>query len=375
MNRLGVFVFFDHNGTLDCYVEVLLKSLYSQCQKLVIVINGIIQFEALKTLKTFTNDILIRENIGFDAGAYKDIFVNHFSLTQIKEFDEIVLSNDTFYGPLYPLEGIWENFDGEEIDFWGMTKHPKGTWEDGKMYPEHIQSYFLVIKKNMLCSNEFHAFWKDMPYALKIRDAIDEFEIKFTTYFSERGFYGKTLMDMKELTFLMVEGKSPYLYNSFQLIKDVGVPFLKRNSLCIANEGYSNALNALKYVEHNLDYNVQLIWRNILRLSKENCFSTVINYLKLERFYVRCKRVYIYGTGRYGKNIAEYFACKGWIFDGFIVSENQSNEDENVYKFNQIKLERKDGIILALGKNAFKDVYPNVKKVCEEHQLFKLSYN
>lgn len=374
MKRLGVFTFFDYEGVVDQYLEILLKALCAQCQKLIIVVNGVIRPESLKKLKLYTDDIFLRDNIGYDAGAYKDVFLNHISSSQRKIYDEIVLANDTFYGPLYPLDDIWNKFDNDDADFWGMTRHPSGKWSDGKAFPTHIQSYFIVIRKKMLCSEEFEKFWETMPYPVTIREAIDEFEIKFTTYFSGKGFLGKAFTDLSEQVLLAEAGDNPYLFYSFQLIKDMGVPFFKKKSLHLANPAYSNALNALKYAEETLNYDSQLIWKNIYRLSKENHFSPIINYLRLEEFYQCHRRVFIYGTGCYGKNIAEYFEYKGWINSGFIISDNQLNNNENVSKFNQVKFESQDGIILAVGKKAFCEIYPEIKEKLIPSQMLLLQY-
>ena len=99
-NRLAIFVFYDEDGIVDKYVEYLLLNLAKQVQRTIVVVNGKINDISRKKLEVYTPEIYIRENKGYDAGAYKDILTKYLSLNEIKQFDEIVLLNDTFYGPI-----------------------------------------------------------------------------------------------------------------------------------------------------------------------------------------------------------------------------------------------------------------------------------
>ena len=375
MERLGIFVFYDNAGILDSYFAYLLSAFSPFCQEIIIAVNGEIEQDSLKRLKSYSNHVLIRANIGFDAGAYKDIFQTYFPLIQEKGFDEVILLNDTFYGPLYPLKEILECFDEKTADFWGITRHPEGIWPDGKRFPEHIQSYFFAVKKRMLYSEAFWKFWKDMRYPADIREAIDEFEIRFTTYFTEKGFTGKAVTDLKAVNIPLENGESPYLYQSFQLIREMRVPFLKRNSLSLANEGYVNTLAALRYVERNLDYDVEMIWKNIIRLSRDGRFYRKINYLELEKFYCCHDRVFIYGTGRYGRNIAAYFRYREWVNSGFIVSDGRSSGEDGVFTFSDIGWRKEDGIIVAMGQKSFQEVYPEIMKRMNPSQVMLMQYS
>ena len=100
MKRLGVFVFYDASGIVDPYVEYLLESMKNIIQKLIIIINGEIKDEEYNKLKKYSQDIFIRKNYGYDAGAYKDVFMQFLTRKEQIKWDEIILFNDTFYGPL-----------------------------------------------------------------------------------------------------------------------------------------------------------------------------------------------------------------------------------------------------------------------------------
>ena len=219
MNRLGVFVFYDKEGIADRYVFYLLKALHKSFTKLIIVVNGFINDESLSQMKSFSDDIFIRENKGYDAGAYKDVFAYYISAHELKAYDQIVLFNDSIFGPLCSMENMWTFFERNDMDFGGITKHPFFFDDGGNSFPSHIQSYFLVVNNKMFTSRLFTDFWCDMSYPVTLYDAVSDFELKFTDYFEKAGFVGKTLISE-----LKYDG-NPYGLYIKELIQNYDMPF------------------------------------------------------------------------------------------------------------------------------------------------------
>ena len=69
--RLAIFSFYDSEGIVDSFIEFLLKDLNEVATELVIVINGFVCHEGYQILSKYTKNIVIRDNIGFDIGAFK----------------------------------------------------------------------------------------------------------------------------------------------------------------------------------------------------------------------------------------------------------------------------------------------------------------
>ena len=185
MKRLGIFVFYDKEGIVDKYVEVLLETMLQELKKLVIVVNGNINESSKQRMLNYSENIFVRENKGYDGGAYKDVFLNYLVDENWENWDEVVLFNDTFFGPLFSWKNVFGKMESEDLDFWGLTRHPGG----GKMplstneIPSHLQGYFLVCKKNLVLSEAFYLFWESLEYPQSYNEAVENFEIRFTTYF------------------------------------------------------------------------------------------------------------------------------------------------------------------------------------------------
>ena len=159
--RLGIFVFYDRDGIVDEYVTYLLRALRQELDRLVIVCNGVLQPEGRRRLEVFTQEVYVRENRGYDAAAYRAAFEQYLGWRQLEGYEELVLCNDTFYGPFWPLRTVFDRMDERpELDFWGLTVHARmeaGGWQESRYgcLPEHLQSYFLVVRSRLLHAQAF----------------------------------------------------------------------------------------------------------------------------------------------------------------------------------------------------------------------------
>lgn len=368
VKRLGIFIFYDASGIVDQYVQELLESLLLELDKLVIVVNGKITDDSKWKLEEYSGSIFVRENKGFDAGGYKEVFLNFMTNEDWQQWDEIVLFNDTFYGPVFSWDLVFEKMNREEnLDFWGLSRYEGDFLCNGRgCYPSHIQSYFLVCRKRLILSPFFKEFWNSFDYTINRREATEQFEIRFTTYFSEKGFLGKAYMDVWDKHIDMKPGCIPYICYPYELLSELQFPIIKRQAITIDN--FKKARRALDYIEKNTGYNIELIYQHLMRLAQENRIA-LFNPLQLEAFCNAHNRIFIYGHGKFGINLAEFFDYKGWNYEGFLVSE-KSEQETDVFIYRNMEFSINDGIILALGRKAYQEVYPMVKKDLGISQLF-----
>ncbi len=366
--RLGIFAFYDAYGIVDGYVKKLLEGLLPELSKLVIVINGGITFDSKQKLDRYTKNIFIRDNVGFDAGAYKDAFIKFLADENWEKWDEVVLFNDTFYAPIFPWRPVFDKMENQkEISFWGLSRYPgKRRNGEGLDYPSHIQSYFWVCRKKLILSHSFWKFWNTLEYPLSRRKATENFEIKLTTFFAQEKYTWMAYTDLFDNQIILQCEGSPYIDYACELLRELQFPVIKRKALTIIN--FYHAKRALDYIEKDTVYDEKLIYDHLQRLAYEDRIGT-FNPVRLKEFYNKHKRIYIYGHGKIGKNVASYFEYRKWQYEGFIVSE-KSSEEPNIFCYKEIEFRADDGIVLALGQKAFSEVYPQVKQSFCESQMF-----
>ena len=273
VKRVAVYVFHDGEGIVDDYVVVFLKGLLKHIDRLVVVINGEVNDEGRKKIISLTNDIIIRENIGYDITGYKK-GIEYLGWDEIYKYDELILVNSTLYGPFYPFSEMFETMEKRDVDFWGITKHHMveydvfGTCKYGYI-PEHIQSSFLVIRGDMLKGKDFRDVWTNLPKIHSYAEAIGFFEVIFTKEFKEKGYKADTYINTDDL-----EGytRYPLMMMSYELVKNRRCPVMKQKSFSqnyydILTDTVGNTtIDTFEYIRDNCDYDVNLIWDNILRL-------------------------------------------------------------------------------------------------------------
>jgi len=266
MKRLGIFVFYDKDGIVGKYVEYLLTEIKSVVDDLYIVSNSILTAMSKEIFLSYTNNIIERKNKGFDGGAYKDILCNVIGFDNCKQWDELLLVNDTFYGPFCSLFSIFHKMESSACDFWGLSIHGDKKVNDYYIIHRHIQSYFLVVRSNLFHSARFSKFWLDMETAESMRSVIDNFEIVFTQFFTEYGYTHDVFADTTycEKNYLENGDNWTDLF-PYDLLIQYKFPLVKRKALVSHNSFQTEALKILHYINDNTDYDIQMIWQDLLR--------------------------------------------------------------------------------------------------------------
>jgi lipopolysaccharide biosynthesis protein len=221
--RLLVYVVYDVRGDVERYIPYALTELRQHVSHILVVVNGSLTESGRTALEPVADEILERENHGFDIWGYKD-GLDHVGAS-ISDFDEIILANDTWYGPVMPFGPVFERMDRQELHFWGMTDHarvePHPFTRTGYL-PYHLQSYWVAVRREMFLSQTWTDYWANLPEMNSYSDAVVKHEGVFTEHFTEEAFIG-------EVAFPIITGEAenyPVLY-ARQLL-EAGCPTLKR---------------------------------------------------------------------------------------------------------------------------------------------------
>lgn len=337
IKRLGVFVFYDKDGIVDDYVLFMLNSLKEATEDIIIVSNSEISATEKKKLNSFTDKIKIRQNIGLDAGAFKEVFDEYQEY--FKEFDELILLNDTFYGPFTSFKKICQSMEKKDIDFWGLTANYDSVDGYGdlpdKMIHSHIQTFFIVFRNNVLKSSAFIKYWEryNIKKMQSFLDVVTKHEIAFTYYLEQVGFKWDTYTNLENYHSENIkENYNVYAYDSYNLIKKYNCPFIKRKNFVFEKKDVmyltngSDAKKSLDYIQSNKLYDINMIWKNLVRIYKpeELYFGLNLNFIvkekkNTEKTYVL---LFILENERYLKYYQEFFKTTD-IKHFYVISSNK----------------------------------------------------
>ena len=150
----AVFCHYDARGVVHDYVRHYLERLCDAHFRIFLVSNAPrLSPEAIAILTPFCAKIIHRRNVGYDFGAYKEGIL---SIPALEELARLLITNDSVYGPLQPLEDCLSAMSPDKADVWGLT--------DSYEFRYHLQSYFLLFHRAALQHESFERFWKDLPF-------------------------------------------------------------------------------------------------------------------------------------------------------------------------------------------------------------------
>lgn len=370
MRRLCIYVTYNKENQIQKYMTYCLKALRECCTKLYVVCNYLEISEGRQDILPFVDGIFCRENKGYDAGAYKDVLCTLLGWDEVEQYDELILTNDSFFGPFFDMNQYFEMMSKESCDFWGMTRQFGGELEPiGYHYQSIIQSYFFVFRSQVMHSSQFRAFWEDFSYPATFIGAVLNYEIRLNEYLERCGFTSKALTDVWGMVF--EEGKMAYMHYPFELIRDKEFPVLKKKSLLVWNRGFVNVLKAIALLEMKKLYPVQWI-KELLDAQFYIEGYAPENVNCLEYFYKRFKKVYLYGAGVCGKNLMVYFDDKGWEYAGVLVTD-KANQGMRCEAFNDVRIDDETGIIISVvHRSMAEEIIEFIGSGCKKEQLFVL---
>jgi lipopolysaccharide biosynthesis protein len=263
VRRLFVYVVWDRRGGVDDYVPYALAGMRAEAAHILVVVNGTLSQEGRAKLEPVCDDILVRDNTGYDIWAQKEA-LEHVG-DAISEFDEIILTNDTWFGPVRPYGPVLARMASRPVDFWGLSDHareePNPFTRKGVLH-YHLQSFWIAVRRSMFLSEAWRAYWRDLPAMPDYFDAVLKHEAVFTHHFATRGFHHDVAFPSADYP-----TDHPALFNPDLLLAD-GCPVLKRRPFFhyppFLDRHAVIGRDIAKEVE-SYGYPVAMMWKNLAR--------------------------------------------------------------------------------------------------------------
>jgi len=288
--RLGIFLFYNPSGRVHDYVTYLLNDISSCLEKLVIVCNGFINRDGREALGRFADELVVRPNVGFDFAAWKEGILDVCGMDEVRRYDELVLFNDSFFGPLYPFSTVFKKMDAQDdIDFWGLSSHgaaPQATAEDR---PQYLQTYFLACRKGMVASEEFESYWANLEPCATFAEHANLIACRFTEHFEKLGYSWTAYCPTFDLESDDIsKNVSHHMYDSYEMVARRGFPIIKRKTFTMPLRAFLRFSNVttlwdtLDYIDKHTGYDTALIWDYLLKncsvgdLAETLCLTKVL---------------------------------------------------------------------------------------------------
>jgi len=248
-NRICIFSHFDKNNIIDEYVIYYLSELSKIAD--IIFVSTAESLTDFRGIERYCKDIMVKENYGYDFGAWKSGL--NLLGSELNEYEELILCNDSMFGPFFDLEPIFNEMQSK-FDVWSMT--------DNRQITEHLQSYFIVYNKKAFSHVLFTEFWDNFKIYIDKQKLIEMNEIKF----SEKLIKCKNL---RTGAFVSADSLDSYLnithYYWKKIIEKDEFPFIKKE-LLRDNPMNIDISNWKFTIKKNSAYNIALIQKHLERI-------------------------------------------------------------------------------------------------------------
>lgn len=276
MDKLGIFLFNNHDELVAEYIRYLLDDIAPNLSHMCIIINNNM-FHNIDILKKYTDDIYINYNHK-NIGIWKNVIVNHFGFEQLCNYDEIILFDDSFFGPLYPFKEIFNCMDNTSVDLWTILSNGL----DDQLNSSNFQ--FISFRKSLINSDVFKEFWMNLDINSCINKNNENYVIN---YFSKLGFVWKNYLEV--VNSFELDANEPFfsIFNINDLIINYKLPIINIKPFTLPKKihlNYHNGLDlslVMNFLNKQTDYNVSLIYRHLLKIVDPNALVNLLNLKKI----------------------------------------------------------------------------------------------
>lgn len=190
---------------------------------------------------SFSHGVLLRENRGYDFGAWASALER---LPELRDASLVALANDSVYGPLNTFQPMLERVRTLDADVIGTTESTQFT--------RHFQSFSLFFKPRALKSEGFWTFWQNVRAGGRIV-AIYRYELGFVKAMERAGLRCVAL-------FPSSSRRNPSYRQWRQLILN-GFPYLKTSLFRLPRVNMH--LSDWKQLLHERGYDPKLVERHL----------------------------------------------------------------------------------------------------------------
>lgn len=220
--RIALFHHYDAGNIVDDYVFYTLKMLQKQDIDIIFISMSNLSEKIIESLNTYILELYQVPNKGLDWNGWRTVLLKK-GYAYFDKYDEILLINDSCYGPVVPLDVFFKKMDSKKCDFYGITK------SDFSDYPLHIQSYFLGIRKSLFSCDIFWDFFRNMKIGDNYLNIVENCEINFSQTMYKNNFLSAAYCEYENSDVIVdLDHIEHFAFNAVPyLLRNYNLPFIK----------------------------------------------------------------------------------------------------------------------------------------------------
>ena len=232
--RTAIVASYFGDGQLSDALLYLLRGLREVADNIVFVADCPVMPAEVERLRGLVTIAKFERHCQYDFGSYRRglEIARAEGLLAPELADELVMINDSNYGPVFPFQESFSTMAARDCDFWGYT----GYNAFGNI---HISSYFYVFRRSVIDSGRLDLFLANMKGKIERDKVIMRFEFRLTRFLEGFGLKWDTLVPMG------FEKGAPTKY-PLRICREFHMPLMKAKAL--NGDSYENSEKAMAYL-------------------------------------------------------------------------------------------------------------------------------
>jgi lipopolysaccharide biosynthesis protein len=231
ISRIAFYTFSDKKGIVRQDAIYYLEGLKTIASKIVVLVHGELSLAGQASFDA------LGVNTHKQAGLLPEA-------EEISAYDEVIITNNTSYGPIYPFQDMFDAMSQVACDFWSITAPP----QDDKNFKSIWSVFdFTVFRKNIFLSEA----WQQQP--TNFMQVLQDAGYCYTSYCKNSADYSDMMIDAPNQ--LIIDQKCPVLK------KDIFS--VEYGRLLAYSRGYASK-KAFNYIKQHQLYDVNLMLDDLL---------------------------------------------------------------------------------------------------------------
>lgn len=273
MMRALVYSLTPINGTAQEHVLHCLKALRPHYNRLIVVLNGVLDTASQAALTTCADEVLSAAPESTIENAYR-AGLALVGWDRLATFDEVSVMNCDLFGPVFPVDEMFAEMDGRtDLDVWALAEAAPVSSPDAPIF---LAQGLVTFRKRLLQSPDFRAYWsnaiRSKRAAFDQQTAIDQ-----ARFLQERGYRSTAYLTCADAT-----TPQPLLLEMQEAIRKKRLPFLSFTAFCRSpayqDERPSNLNQVLPLLGKVSDYPHRLFWQTALKKASLRTLHTNMAY-------------------------------------------------------------------------------------------------
>lgn len=250
--RVAVFASFSADGIIHPYIVHYLRGLRQVCDKIIFCSDNYFSNDETCKISPYVDYFLCNRHGEYDFGSYKRGIQRARELGFLQNANELLLCNDSCYGPIGGFSNLFSSMNEKDCDFWGLTANTE--------FGYHLQSYFLLFKRTVFTSDVFENFFGSVKAEDTVRDVVLNYEVRMTSIFASAGFRHECYINDNMAGVVDAKASDSNLTRLPELLIKSGCPLIKVKAF----QHFDANRNGIERVLVNLSISSPEVYYNIM---------------------------------------------------------------------------------------------------------------